>query len=330
MSRDIVVLHKKLSAYLPEGERISGLTPLTAGHSNETYIVGALNAILRLPPSTPPLLQAHDILTQARIYREVGLCDGAPPVPGIRHICEDPDVLGDPFFVMDMVRGESLNDYTLPEWFTSLADEKRGEICRHWVEAIGSLARLPPIAALGEPVTPEDELRRWQDICRDNDCPQLVALIDQLLEIPSPRSGPPSPVHGDCKITNMMFRDQRVSAVLDWELGYNGEPLSDLGYLLYGFSSDFHGATRTIAPSGMWTREQVIPAWEQASGRSASGLIWYEAAEIAKLGGIYAKAKQLFNAGDSTDERMLQFITKLDETVETMSAMLPQVKKTCS
>jgi aminoglycoside phosphotransferase (APT) family kinase protein len=329
MSRDIEVLHQKLSAYLPEGKRITGLQPLTAGHSNETYIAEGLNAILRLPPSTPPLLQAHDIVTQARIYREVGQFDSGPPVPAILHICEDPDVLGDPFFMMEMIAGESLHDYIQPQWFTSLAGDKRGDLCRHWVEAIGSIARLPPLETLGEPVTPADELRRWQNICHHNDCPRLVALIDRLLEIPAPRSGPVSPAHGDCKITNMMFRDQRLAAVLDWELGYNGEPLSDLGYMLYAFESDFHGPTRTISPSGMWTREQVIPAWERASGRSASGLIWYEAAEVAKLGGIYAKAKQLYNTGDSADDRMLQFIAKLDESIEIISAMLPLVAKTC-
>lgn len=329
MTRDIDTLTSKLTAWLPEGNRVKGLTPLTEGHSNETYIIEGLDAILRLPPSTEPLLRAHDIVTQAKIYREVGQLEGGPPVPGIRHICEDPQVLGDPFFVMDRVAGQALHDYVLPEWFTVLADEERARICAHWVAAIGAIATLPPLESLGEPVTPEQALRRWQVFAGEADCAPLVTLIERLQAIPAPRSGPPSPVQGDCKITNLMFDQQQVSAVLDWELGYNGEPLSDLGYMLYAFASDFHGPTRTSSPSGMWTREQVIPAWERASKRSAKGLIWYEAAEVGKLAAIYAKGKALHTSGDSSDERMLIFANKLDESLVMMEAMLTDVAASC-
>ncbi len=330
MTRDIGPLARKLADWLPEGDRVRGLTPLTAGHSNETYIIEGLDAILRLPPSTEPLLRAHDIITQAKIYREVGRLEGAPPVPGIRHICEDPRVLGDPFFVMDRVSGQALHDYVLPEWFTALADSERAGICASWIAAIGAIATLPPLVSLGEPITPEQALRRWRQFADEADCAPLVTLIDRLLAIPAPRSGPPSPVQGDCKITNLMFEQQGVSAVLDWELGYNGEPLSDLGYMLYAFSSDYHGPTRTSSPSGMWTREQVIPAWEHASKRSAEGLIWYEAAEVGKLAAIYAKGKALYTSGDSSDERMLIFANKLDESLAIMEAMLTEVAANCA
>ncbi len=329
MRRNPEELQKKLSAYLPEGDRILELKQLTTGHSNETYIVEGLNAILRLPPPTAPLLEAHGIITQAKIYQEVGALEDGPPVPRILHICESPDILGDPFFLMERVSGQCVDDYVLPEWFVSLSDEQRGTMCESWSEAVGSIARVPPIPTLGEPVTPEQELRRWQGIAANNDCPELVDVIAQLLQIPAPRSGPPSVVQGDCKISNMLFENQQVSAVLDWELAYNGEPLADLGYLLYGFANEYHGCSRTVAPSGMWNREQIIGGWEKGSGRSAAGLIWYEAAEVAKLAGIYAKAKQLFNTGASDDQRMLMFIKKLDESIAIINAMLPCVERTC-
>ena len=92
----------------------------------------------------------------------------------------------------------------------------------------------------------------------------------------------------------MMFVDGRISAVLDWEFAYNGEPLSDLGYLLYFFASDFHGPTRPTRLSGMWTRDQVIAAWEQASGRSAAGVAWHEAAQIARVSAMIVTAANQF------------------------------------
>jgi len=325
MSRNIEDLHKNLVAYLPDGDQITGLRPLTAGHSNETYFIDGLKLILRLPPSTAPLLEAHDIITQARIYQQVGQLDNAPPVPDILCICEDASVLGDPFFVMEHVPGQAVDDYQLPEWFTLLTDQQRSELCQHWVEAVGNIARVPPIDALGAPTTPEDEMRRWRGLALEAKCPDLATLIDRLLEFPAPRSGPPSTVQGDCKISNMMFDNLQISAVLDWELGYNGEALSDLGYLLYFFESEFHGAVRTTSPSGMWKRDQVIATWEQASGRSADGLIWYETAEMGKMAGIYARAMNLYSGGDSEDPRMQIMADKLEESMAMMDSMLARV-----
>lgn len=329
MNRDPEVLRETLRAYLPEGGGITGLRRLTTGHSNETYIIEGLDAVLRLPPTTAPLLEAHDIITQAEIYREVGALEGGPPVPGIHHICANPQVLGAPFFIMDLVSGRGLDDYALPEWFTSLPDAGRSQMCRHWVTAIGSIATLPPIAAMGDPLTPQDGLRHWQRLAEEANVPRLTALFSRLLDIPAARSGPPAAVHGDCKITNVMFEELRVAAVLDWELGYNGEPLSDLGYLLYFFENEYHGSVRTTSPSGMWQRDQVIAAWEQASGRPSRGLIWYEAAEMGKMAGIYARATRLYSGGGSDDPRMLAMAAKLDESMNILEAMLPRVETLC-
>jgi aminoglycoside phosphotransferase (APT) family kinase protein len=329
MNRDIEVLQEKLRAHLPQGHRITGLRQLTAGHSNETYIIEGLDAILRLPPITAPLLEAHGIITQAEIYQEVGSLEGGPPVPGIQFVCADPQILGAPFFIMDLVAGRALDDYELPAWFTSLPDEGRSHICHHWITAIGSIATLPPITAMGDPLTPEDNMRHWRRIAQEADFPRLTQLFGRLLGIPAPRSGPPGVVHGDCKITNVMFNELRVAAVLDWELGYNGEPLSDLGYLLYFFKSEYHGGVRTTSPTGMWQRDQVITAWERASGRSSQGLIWYEAAEMGKMAGIYARATRLPSGGESDDPRMLTMAAKLDESMNIMEAMLPRVEELC-
>ena len=139
--RDVNVLRERLAAFLPNGERITGLRPLTAGHSNETYVIEGLDLILRLA-SAAPSFESHGILTQARIYDEVSRFDSAPPVPRIHVIHEDAELLGAPFFVMEKIEGVSVDDYTLPEWFTSLSDEQRSDLCQHWIAAIGSIATV--------------------------------------------------------------------------------------------------------------------------------------------------------------------------------------------
>ncbi len=323
--RDVNVLRERLAAFLPNGDRITGLRPLTAGHSNETYVIEGLDLILRLA-SAAPSFESHCILTQARIYDEVSRLDSAPPVPRIHVIQEDAEPLGAPFFVMEKIEGVSVDDYTLPEWFTSLSDVQRSDLCQHWIAAIGSIATVPPIDALGTPRTPEQEMGHWRQIAADEKATDLAALFDRLLAIPAPRSGDFSVVHGDCKITNMMFVDGRISAVLDWEFAYNGEPLSDLGYLLYFFASDFHGPTRPTRLSGMWTRDQVIAAWEQASGRSAADVAWHEAAQIARVSAMIVTAANQFASGQSDDERFGLFAAKVKENIAIAQAMLEKIE----
>jgi aminoglycoside phosphotransferase (APT) family kinase protein len=323
MTRDLDAIRSTLVRVLPEGSRITGLTPLATGHSNETYLIAGLDQILRLPPAADALLEGHGVVAQARIYDELAKVPGGPPVPRIRLICEDPGVLGDPFFVMDKVAGDSINDYVLPAWFTGASDAVREGISRQYAAAFGSLARLERLAALSAPVTPEAQAGRWRTMAEEADCPELVALFDQLLAAPAPRSGPFAPVHGDTKLANMMWDQGQLTAVLDWELAYNGDPLTDLGYMLYFFPHPAHAAGRACREGGMWGRDQVIAEWTRTSGRSEAGVAWHEVAAVGKMAAIVGYGYSLFATGKSTDERLLRWRESRDLNVNLMRDMLP-------
>ena len=101
--------------------------------------------------------------------------------------------------------------------------------------------RLAPLDVLGAPVTPEDDVRKWQRFAEAAQCPQLADMIERLLQTPAPISGAPAVIQGDSKLSNLMWDDCRISAMLDWEMSLNGEPLADLGYMLYLFESEYHG-----------------------------------------------------------------------------------------
>ena len=323
--RDIQQLHRKLAAILPHGERIAAIRPLLAGHSNETYIIEGLDCILRLPPASAPLLQGHDIVTQARIYAALGTNPGAPPVPGILHIDADPAALGDPYFVMERIAGDAVPDYSIPDWFTAAPAAKREQVSRQWAEAIGKIATLAPLEMIGAAVTPEDNTREWRTMAANANCPELVALFDRLLALPAPVSGPPTPVHGDPKIANLMWSDFTLSAVLDWELAYNGEPLSDLGYMQFFFRDEAYSRASLPALSGMISRDEVVRVWEQASGRSADGWQWYEAAAIGKMAAILAHGYNLAVAGQSGDERFLRWKERRDANMTVMAAIIDSI-----
>lgn len=320
--RDLEAIAGALRRLLPQGDRITGLAPLTTGFSNETYRVEPLDLILRLPPAAGAMLDGHGVVAQARIYEELGARSDAPPVPEIVAICEHVPELGEPLFVMQRVRGEAIDDIEMRPWFVEGSEALRADICRNWVAAFAGLAHLSPLAVLGPPVTPEADAIRWREFARAADAPALVASFDRLLGKPAPRSGEPAVVHGDTKLSNLMWLDGKVSAVLDWEMTLNGEPLADLGYMLYSFASDHHAATRAQKLPGMLGRDEVIALWSQVSGRSAEGVFWHEIAQIGKIGAIIAEGTNMYVTGRSSDPKLAYFKQNLDYYLGVMAAML--------
>jgi aminoglycoside phosphotransferase (APT) family kinase protein len=311
-----------LGNMLPAGKPATAIKPMTTGFSNDTYLVEGPGLILRLPPAAGAMLDGHDVLGQARIYQALGETPGAPAVPRIATICEDPALLGAPFFVMECIAGEAVHDIVLQPWFTEASDAVRARMCREWITAFAGLARLDPLPVLDKPVSPEEQMRMWQRFAAAADCPLLVAAIERLLVKPAPLSGPTAVVHGDPKLSNIMWDDFRISAVLDWEMALNGEPLADLGYMLYLFASDFHGAARPCKLPGMLTRDEVIALWSQVSGRSADGLAWHEIAQIAKITAIIAEGVNMSVTGRSQDPKLALFKQNFDYYLGVIDTML--------
>ena len=96
---------------------IIAVTPMTTGFSNDTYLIEGPDLILRLPPAAGAMLDGHDVIGQARIYAALG---HARCAAGAAHraVDESADLLGAPFFIMDRIAGESVNDIEMQPWFT--------------------------------------------------------------------------------------------------------------------------------------------------------------------------------------------------------------------
>src|SRR5258708_11884288 len=75
------------------------------GHSNLTYLVraGATEYVLRRPPLGPVPPKAHDMAREFAVLHAVH--PFFPPAPRVFLLCEDPAVIGAPFFIMERRRG---------------------------------------------------------------------------------------------------------------------------------------------------------------------------------------------------------------------------------
>jgi aminoglycoside phosphotransferase (APT) family kinase protein len=319
---DVTQLARVLGTYLPGGDAITQVVPLTTGFSNETYLIEGLDLILRLPPSAGAMLDGHDVITQARIYQELGSRPDAPRVPKIVALCKDGTLLGVPFFVMERLSGEAIGDLDMQPWFAEGSNALRGDICQQWATVFASFSNVRPLDVLGAVVTPEEDARKWQRFALGAQSPRLAALFERLLVAPAPRSGSPALIHGDPKLSNILWKDGKISAVLDFEMALNGDPLANLGYMLYALASDHHAAARAYKLSGMLSRDEVIALWEDVSGRSAEGVFWHEIAQMGKLAAIIAEGANMFNSGRSTDPKLTIFVQSLEYYIGVMQSML--------
>ena len=302
IKRDLGELTARLKAWLPDGRRVTGLRVLSAGHSNETFYIEGLDRVLRMPPSTGGLLPPYDMGKQHRVLDAVGRMKSHPPVPKVFELCEDPSVLCDPFFIMEALAGEEY-EYAPPQWLLDAPESQRQWMSMQWIDAIAALHLNPatamPAAHASTKEYAETCLKMAQVPTANKD---LIALLENFVKNPLPTSGAPTPVHGDPKIGNMMWRrDGTLVAALDWEMSQTGEPLHDLGWMLCLYNQPLASAGLDLP--GWRQPPAMIERWEERTGRSAAGIEHYKVLAFAKIASINTWGLWLYESGRTQDPR---------------------------
>ena len=108
-----------LQGHLPGGATYHSLRAerLTGGQSNPTYLLdvigdrASLRCVLRRQPPGSLLEGAHDVVREARVLRALR---GRVPVPEVFLVCEDPQPLGSPFFLMEFLEGRIFRSPDMP------------------------------------------------------------------------------------------------------------------------------------------------------------------------------------------------------------------------
>ncbi len=264
---------------------------IEGGRSNLTYRVsdGSGAWVVRRPPLGHVLATAHDMAREHRVMS--ALAPTPVPVPGTVLLCEDPEVLGAPFYVMEFVPG---TPYRTEAQLRELGAERTRKIALNLVDTLVDLHAVDPaavgLAGFGRPEGFLDrQLRRWGkqlDASRSRELPgidELHAALGRRM----PVSPPPAVVHGDYRLDNVLVdADDRLTAVLDWEMSTLGDPLTDLGLLvMYGEQQDIPGfpvPTAAGAP-GHPTSAETVERYAARSGRDVSAIGWYTAFAFFKL-----------------------------------------------
>lgn len=272
-----------------EGWRRARARLIAGGKSNLTYEISspAGSVIARRPPTGDLLPTAHDMAREARVQTALA---GTPiPVPGVLHVDEQGADIGAPYYLMAKVPGIVVRD-GFPDGFAALPRERR-EISDTLVDTLGALHQLDPEAVgLGGFGRPEGfmerQLRRWSEQwrrSRSGEVPVVEELLARLSAVGF-GAGRAAVVHGDYRLDNCLLDERRpgaINAVLDWEMATLGDPLADLGMLLYYWCAPGEPApllTPAItAEPGMPDRAAVAERYAWATGADLGELPRYVA-----------------------------------------------------
>jgi aminoglycoside phosphotransferase (APT) family kinase protein len=296
-----------LDKAMPELSGLSSARRLTGGLSCLTYIVGGdgWEAILRRPPRA-----ARSPTNFVREFRILERMCSATTIPVARPLlhCEDPSVIGAPFYLMERVDGVVLGRDT-PEAIRAQLDGRH--VGTLLVDVLADLSRVPPEVLVSRKVG-SGYLERQLDLFRtlwNTNKTREVPEVDELcawLEAHRPTTQRLSAVHGDFKIDNVMFSlgpEPRIAAVLDWELATAGDPLVDLGWLLFFLTLDGQdeielGDHAIRAGTSFPDRGALAEAYAERTGLVIDELPWYMALSGFKLAGIMEGSYRRYLEGD--------------------------------
>ena len=271
---DEAALARWLAAHLPGMAGPIEVRQFAGGHSNPTYwFAGGDRAfVLRKKPPGKLLPSAHAVEREHRII--AALQGSGVPVPRVHALCEDPTVIGTPFFVMDHVEGRVFRDVNLP----GVASAERAAIYDAMNEALAIYHQLDwramGLADFGRSgsyfARQFDRWAKQYDAARTIDIPAMENL-KAWLATHMPTDDETTLVHGDYRLENMIFHptEPRILAVLDWELATLGHPLADLAYncLPWNLCTRPTSGFADALPAGVPSEADYVAAYCRRTGR---------------------------------------------------------------
>jgi aminoglycoside phosphotransferase (APT) family kinase protein len=318
---DPVRLSGYLRGRLPGAEGPLVVEQFGGGHANLTYLLrfgagpSVVEYVLRRPPLGPVAASSHDMGREYRALR--ALHTGFPLAPRPFVYCEDPAVMGFPFFVMERRHGVVVRG-VIPESFGGghdpVVNRKLSEVV---IDTLAEFHAVRPVAVgLGDLGKPEGFLRRqvtgWAERFERSKTAALPIadeltrwLLDNL-----PVSDEATLLHNDWRLDNLAVAAEdpgRCVAVYDWDMCTRGDPLADLGTLLALWSDPGEGPAGTnpmpTQSPGFLSRAQATARYHAQTGREVSAVPYYLVFGTFKMAVVLQQIFFRFARGQTQDNR---------------------------
>ena len=302
---------------------IDRISQFPGGASNLTYLlrIGDRELVLRRPPFGTKARTAHDMGREFRVLSSLHAVFPYCPKPLV--YCDDSEIMGEPFFLMERLRGTILRR-DLPDGLELTSDQARA-LCKKLLDVQIELHRVDyasaGLADLGHPqgyVTRQVEgwSKRFR-ASRTDDVPDNEALMTWLQTNMPPEASHASIIHNDYKFDNVVLEDRNgelvIRGVLDWEMTTLGDSLMDLGCsLAYWIEADDPSAmlAARMLPThlpGMMRRSEVVDYYAEKSGRDITDFRFYYVFGLFRLAVIVQQIYFRYVRGQTADPRFAAF-----------------------
>ncbi|HJN51386.1 MAG: phosphotransferase family protein [Pseudomonadales bacterium] len=289
---DEAALSKYLQRKLPGFRGDLNVQQYVGGTSNPTFRLTSNDDrwVLRKRPPGHLLPSAHQVEREHRVMH--ALRDSDVPVPKMHHHCDDPSIIGQEFYVMEMIEGRT----TTSEMTTFSPDERRA-IYDDFIRILAALHQVDHIeVGLERHGRPGNyfarQIDRWSKQYRasqTDDLAEMDRLIDWMPEH-IPAGDETAVIHGDYRIGNTLIHpsEPRIAAILDWELSTLGHPLGDLSYHpAYAHQTEFQPIIDELPERGIPTEDEWRQRYCQLTGRGdIENWNFYVAYNLFRLAGI--------------------------------------------
>jgi len=277
------------------GRRVHAVRAIPEGHSGFTYWVELEDrpAVMRVPPPGARVAGPADIPRQARLM--ASLHRHGLPVPEVIAMSEEPVVDGRPFYLVEAVAGDRIEQIAGTVAHEAIA-----------AAAVDVLRRLQavPTAETGighePPTSLRAEIARWTWLMEraPAELTGQAPLLAERLTARAPAERPAVLVHGDFHYGNMLFRGPRVVALLDWEIAQLGQPLLDLACLSVVARASRSGVDQVPGGGAVSVPDELLL---QLYGGDPAELRWYLALTYYKYAAIFGYNLMLHRRGKRPD-----------------------------
>jgi len=276
------------------------------GFSNETLFViwGETELVIRRPPPGETAETAHDVLREFEVVDALQETD--VPAPNTVAATADTDIIGCPFYVMEKLSGDVIR-FSEAERFAS--PQHRQQISDEMVDTLAAIHTVEyDDVGLSDFGNPEGytarQVERWgkqfdwafEETTAEREVPE-IAEIGEWLDANVPAEPAHTLVHGDYKLDNVMFgpgTPPELTGVLDWEMSTLGDPLCDLGWLLFFWFEDQSQVPpimQTMGPlfltnEGYASRAELVERYEEQTAVPVQNITFYRVLAVYKMAAL--------------------------------------------
>jgi len=311
---DIKKLNTYLEVHLKSFAKITKVKQFPRGYSNLTYLIktNTKEYVLRRPPKGANIKSAHDM------HREFEVLSLLQPVYAkIPHpvcYCDDVNVIGAPFYMMERIKGVILRN-KIPSGL-SLSNSHFKQLSTQCIDNLLALHKLDiaktGLAKLGNPqgyVTRQVSGWTKRYFNAETDTIKGMNQASEWLQNNLPKTQTNTFIHNDYKYDNLILdpKTLNIKAVLDWEMATVGDPLMDLGTTLtYWVQESDNEALRAFNLTwvdGNLSRKGVLNYYGLKSNLDLNDISFYYIFGCFKLGVIAQQIYARYKKGFTKDSR---------------------------